>query len=86
MDIILELVDRLVATNNRAAIAEASVAALTDQLNKSTEAVQEATKKLDELNKEISSKDHTITFLYNENQKLEKELKELKGENNDLSA
>ena len=87
----LELVDRLVATNNRAAKAETMVGMMKAQLEDMTKTMEEATKTIHELNEQIRSlkndieiKDDTICRQYAAKEKLKERIKEL--EQNDTNG
>lgn len=82
----LELVDRLVATTNRATKAEYEAEFYKNQLEDEHKAFTEATdliKKLEaenqSLNDKLEEQKNSTSYWYNEARKFEKELKEYKG-------
>lgn len=83
---VLELVDRLVATNTRAAKAEIEAEKWKDQTALNMTKLSDADavnatlrQEIQSLNKKLEEQKNSTSFWYNEAQKFEKELKEYKG-------
>ena len=88
-NIILNLVEKLNEMQERAINAEHTVEDLKNDLERAVLSLQTANAAIAELNEKVAEKDkeiercnHTISYQYTARQKLEEELKELKGENN----
>lgn len=80
---IMELIDRLVATNSRAAIAERELEAAKCALKKDIEEIDALKAKISELEDEVKSQNEIKLYWYDKHQKLEKELKALKEAESD---
>ena len=78
MSEILELVDRLVATSNRMAVAEHDLADLTEQFHQLEDALSVSKERIAALEAEVANQKTTISYQYDERRKLEKELKAFK--------
>lgn len=94
---VLELVDRLVATSNRAALAEylldvakETIESNTKEMEKATDALKQAKDEIisltGEMEKEKESTNRTINYWADKAHKLEKELKALKEKQDDTEG
>lgn len=82
---IMELVDRLIATSNRATLAEAKLEDITAKLVSTKEELEAAKEKIAVLEDEIKSDKRTISYSWTERERLDKELKELKAKYEEVS-
>ena len=79
MSEILELVDRLIATSNRMAVAEHDLEELTEQFHQLEDALSVAKERIAALELELKNRDSTVSYWYQKSTQFEKELEELKA-------